>query len=444
MALTKVTNSMISGAVTNVLDYGATGDGSTDDYAAIQAAIDATPTGGQVVFPPGEYQISDQLVISGKNSITLGGYGGNSTPVIRWIGAADSTKSIIKIYRSSYCTVQNLLLHCLQANKPGYGVRITSGGAGVTQGNKVKNCTINYVSQFGVYIGNSDNTDQSVDLNTIESCFIDLCTVGSISIHGANINLTKITRGSYAIGSRCAIEVGTFTRGVYINECLPFDTVDNNTAVGWLYVQNKFTGLVEVSNIVVELYRHAFLYTEASTVSNVATGQIIIRNFISTCNFAETGSSQDKIIEYLQHGLLKLENCYIAGRSDAVATYIKYQTPNNSGPGLRTLDVSNVLLYPANMQFVVPSTANSIGAETAWVGEYRTSIGSAITAGAITNVRQNMGGSLVTSVSAAPTTGTWPIGAVVFNSAPTSGQPMGWMCSAGGTPGTWLPMPNLP
>lgn len=443
MSLTKVTNSMISGAVTNVLDYGATGNGATDDYAAIQAAIDATPTGGQVVFPPGEYQISDQLVISNKNSITLSGYGGNSTPAIRWIGAADSTKAIIRIYRSSYCTVQNLLLHCLQANKPGYGVRITSGGAGVTQGNTIKNCTINYASLYGIYIGDTSNTDQSVDLNTVENCFIDSCTVGAISIHGANINLTRITRGSYAVGSLCAIEVGTYARGVYISDCMPFDTIDNNTAVGWLYVRNQFSSLIEVANIVVELYRHAFLYTEASTVSNVATGQIIIRNFIASCNFAETGSSQDKIIEYLQHGLLKLENCYIGGRSDATGTYIKYNTPNNPGPGLRTLDVSNVLLYPANMQFAVPSTANSIGAETAWVGEYRTTVGTGITAGAITNVRQNMGGSLVTSVSAVPTTGTWPTGAVVFNSAPATGSPEGWMCSAGGTPGTWKAMANL-
>lgn len=443
MSLTKVTNSMIVGAVTNVLDYGAKGDGVTDDYAAIQAAINATSIGGRVVFPPGIYMISDQLEINNKDSLSIIGYGGCNGPGIRWIGANDSAKSMIKIYRSSYCTIQNFALQALTANKPGFGVRITSGGAGVTQGNTIKNCTINYPSAYGIYIGDSNNLDQSVDINTVENCFIDFCGQGSVSIHGANTNETRITRGSYSIGATCAIDVGTYARGVFISDCLPFDTVDNNTAVGWLNVSNKFTGIIEVANIVVELYRHAFLYAASSDVSNIATGQIVIRNFISTCNFAETGSSQDKIIEYLQHGLLKLENCYIAGRSDATATYIKYATPNNPGPGLRTLDVSNVLLYPANMQFAVPSTANSIGAETAWVGEYRTSIGPAITAGAITNVRQNMGGSLVTSVSAAPTTGTWPTGAVVFNSAPASGSPAGWMCSAGGTPGTWKAMANL-
>jgi hypothetical protein len=39
----------------DVVEYGATGDGSTDDYDAIQAAINAcTATGGVVYFPPGK------------------------------------------------------------------------------------------------------------------------------------------------------------------------------------------------------------------------------------------------------------------------------------------------------------------------------------------------------------------------------------------------------
>lgn len=71
MSLTKVSYSMVTGAVTNVLDFGAVGDGVTDDSAAIQAAIDYTYTkpnnvggqqlGGVVFLPKGRYLIKASL-----------------------------------------------------------------------------------------------------------------------------------------------------------------------------------------------------------------------------------------------------------------------------------------------------------------------------------------------------------------------------------------------
>ena len=61
MALTKATNRMISGAVINVLDYGAVGDGATDDTVAIQAAMDAASDGNALFFPKGRYVVSSTL-----------------------------------------------------------------------------------------------------------------------------------------------------------------------------------------------------------------------------------------------------------------------------------------------------------------------------------------------------------------------------------------------
>jgi hypothetical protein len=60
MSLTKVSYSMINGASVNVLDFGATGDGTTDDKAAIQLAIN---TGIAVYFPKGTYKVASVLAV---------------------------------------------------------------------------------------------------------------------------------------------------------------------------------------------------------------------------------------------------------------------------------------------------------------------------------------------------------------------------------------------
>jgi hypothetical protein len=78
--------------VHNVLSYGATGDGSTDDSAAIQSAINAVSdnSGGTVYFPPGTYLALDLTL---KDKLRLTGEG----PGISIIGAKnqDTNKSII-------------------------------------------------------------------------------------------------------------------------------------------------------------------------------------------------------------------------------------------------------------------------------------------------------------------------------------------------------------
>jgi hypothetical protein len=86
MSLTKVTYSMISGAVANVKDFGATGDGTTNDTVAIQAAIDSlSATGGTVFFPTGEYRIARNIGTNDRwgvkvvnSNITLAGTGAGS------------------------------------------------------------------------------------------------------------------------------------------------------------------------------------------------------------------------------------------------------------------------------------------------------------------------------------------------------------------------------
>jgi hypothetical protein len=52
-------------------------------------------------------------------------------------------------------------------------------------------------------------------------------------------------------------------------------------------------------------------------------------------------------------------------------------------------------------------------------------------------------GDRVTRAAAAPTTGTWAVGDVVWNATPSAAGAPGWVCVTAGTPGTWKAMANL-
>ena len=71
MALTKAHNRMIASASANVKDYGAVGDGVTDDTIAIQAALDVR---GSIYFPSGTFLITGWLKVYSDTDIFMDGW----------------------------------------------------------------------------------------------------------------------------------------------------------------------------------------------------------------------------------------------------------------------------------------------------------------------------------------------------------------------------------
>jgi len=83
----------------NVKDFGATGDDSTDDRVAIQAAIDdavAKGTGG-ILFPAGSYRVSRVTVPGGRWSLDLNG-------VKDFTIAGDGPRSAVKLVNTTAAT----------------------------------------------------------------------------------------------------------------------------------------------------------------------------------------------------------------------------------------------------------------------------------------------------------------------------------------------------
>jgi hypothetical protein len=117
MGLTKVTYSMIEGAVANVLDFGAVGDGSTDDTTAIQNAINEAAA--VVYFPSGVYKVSSLNLIDG---ISLVG----ENPYHSVILASDATSTVINCGVSN--EIKNLKITPSVTKTAGFLVDIQGNG----------------------------------------------------------------------------------------------------------------------------------------------------------------------------------------------------------------------------------------------------------------------------------------------------------------------------
>jgi hypothetical protein len=124
MALTKAHNRMIEGSAINVRDYAATGNGTTDDTAAIQAAIDAVGSNGAIYIPDGTYKITDALTIAQGTSVSIYGQSRQGTVLQTGLTVNDATKYMIHYQGDDTVTAnlcQNVTISTLTLNAQYFG-----------------------------------------------------------------------------------------------------------------------------------------------------------------------------------------------------------------------------------------------------------------------------------------------------------------------------------
>jgi parallel beta-helix repeat protein len=145
MSLTKVTYSMITGAVANILDYGADPTGATDSTAAIQAAIAASKT---VYIPDGTFNINGSSIgWNAVNDVTLFGNGWNSKLIRTDVG------SVVQIQGCSRVVVRDLFVQ---------GVKTFN-----SQANNIDILNCSFFSITGNYVVSSSRQGINV-LNCVE------------------------------------------------------------------------------------------------------------------------------------------------------------------------------------------------------------------------------------------------------------------------------------
>lgn len=375
MALTKAHNRMIANAAVNVKDYGATGDGTTNDTTAIQAAIDAVTSGGVVYFPAGTYRIArtagtdDRWGVKITNSnVTLRGdhavlrrfdtdistYA-NSYPLI-FVGTPDNDSASA----TENITIEGLEFvgedtrHAISGSAPmDYRCAIMFKN---TKKTKVQNCEFNTIDSSAIYYQSpvSYNYVNSRYINTtknyqshITNCFFyanSHTTAGRALLHAINSSGLD-----YFVVDQCYAEwCDNFIAGSGTYDDI--DDVETDTytptVAGWTFgaVKRCGRGWVVSNNTIINSSEHA-VYLEgmdASVTGNnlraenttYCLGDIKIRsrNVAITGNTVHAGGTCISINELSYQVTVANNTCYMQNtttsggaidvNSDGIKAYI--------------------------------------------------------------------------------------------------------------------------
>jgi len=154
--------------VFNVRQFGAVGNGVTDDTTAINNAIAACTSYSTLYFPAGKYLITSQPSgFTGLNNLTVCGDGFSSEIFSNVTGAAGNT--LVFDSTCSFVTVRDLAI-VGSATVRGSGIHIRL----YASDSEVRDCYISGCSDFGIHLSNSGSawsTNQTVTgcivLNTL-------------------------------------------------------------------------------------------------------------------------------------------------------------------------------------------------------------------------------------------------------------------------------------
>lgn len=227
MALTKATYAMIKGSIANALDYGAKGDGVTDDTAAIQAALNAEAA---VFLPEGIYIISSQLTIpTGKalvgpecsftspkaviqtasniDCILMEGVSVLKNIYLKDASAGSTTTKAITIYQAASCVVENVRTLYF-----GYGIF----AYGITWLHTFKNIRIDAPGKIGFSLTNTaDGDPASSVLGSGLTCLLE-------TVYVSNNNATLSPDACFVFVGQLGLTLTNLTLDGGTNAVIPF------------------------------------------------------------------------------------------------------------------------------------------------------------------------------------------------------------------------------
>jgi hypothetical protein len=372
----------VAGGPLHVRWFGAKGDGSTNDYTAINNAIVASRN-NKLYFSPGTYITETQFTLDvGYNyhfegatntgdqtsGVTIKSTNTSSGHIFYWDNSTAGN------YTGLYISDMTLLGNRGEENTNGcgiYGKKLIGlnlirvwikdqGSHGVyledSWVSHIERCVITHNYGCGIYYHNRANNVSIIDCTITDNCYV--ADIANVVLNGS---------------------AGYENSQVYI-ESLDIEGVSHEESGGlWI----TYSDAVTIDGLYMER-APSLLYAD-STVRGLD-----LRN------------------AWFLDGAVELTSVHML-RLDGVSLY-------QDTPYTTSLTVAGAVGSQSYVSRIDPDA----GPETATV----------TLSGSVANPVREYG-------SAAPASGTWAVGDTVWNTAPAAAGYMGWVCTTAGTPGTW-------
>lgn len=210
----------------NVKDHGATGDGVTNDTAAIEAAIQAASSGGTVYLPAGTYAFTPPLAVTRSNVAIVGD---GATTVLKYagdqrgiqVGGGGTTTNV---------TLRSFLItsgHATGAHVAGRGAVMIDGDAGTTSDVYVDGVVVDGVATSGFVASGASRVtltnaaarnigEHAIYLSRCTRCAVTNATVENAHqdiLLGSTAAAIKLSGGSDITISGGDLDAGTLDSG---------------------------------------------------------------------------------------------------------------------------------------------------------------------------------------------------------------------------------------
>jgi hypothetical protein len=211
--------------------YGATGDGTTDDTAAILAAIAAASPGDTIAFPTGTYKITDVIYMNALSSLTLSGTSATIKCAASYDGYQTDGVYGLLINGCTDITLTGLTFDANKANNATEFVHTRIEGSSVTASSCVwKNSNYHAIWISGasnVSVSDCDFTDNCTDAGTDS----DVYASNENSVYSFSDCTFERTRESAAQAFYMGEGTGTYTNNTFTGPATAYDFRNGTHAI---------------------------------------------------------------------------------------------------------------------------------------------------------------------------------------------------------------------